>query len=131
MNKNLDKTIIDEKTGIEYTLVRDYYLPNLSILIEKKSNYIIGKYGRARQRYLQKHKPYVITDLLLDGKLQTYLIEIDKLCNKRVNELIESLKAKSELTEDIKNTNPLYWIGTMNAIKNQAEEIVYGDIIYK
>lgn len=78
MNKNLDKTIIDEKTGIEYTLVRDYYLPNLSILIEKKSNYIIGKYGRARQRYLQKHKPYVITDLLLDGKLQTYLIEIDK-----------------------------------------------------
>lgn len=74
MYKNLDKTIIDEKTGIEYTIVRDYYLPNLSIPIEKKSNYIIGKYGRTRQRYLQKHKPYVIADLLLDGKLQSYLI---------------------------------------------------------
>ncbi len=129
MNKNSDKTIIDEKTGIEYTLVGDYYLPNLSIPIEKKSTYVIGKYGRARQRYLQKHKAYVITDLLLDGKLQSYLIEIDKLCNKRVDELIESLKAKSNLTEDMKNTNPLYWVGIMNTIKNQAEEIIYNEII--
>ena len=68
--------------------------------------------------------------MLLNGKLQSHLIEIDKYSNEKLNELISTLKLQNDLTEDMKNTNPLYWVDTMNAIKNQAEEVIYKELIY-
>ena len=68
--------------------------------------------------------------MFMNKELNKHLKEVQKEAQTRVNELVEQLKSKSDLTEDMKNTNILYWIGTMNTIKNQAEEIVLKELIY-
>ena len=127
-NKELEKEITDEKTGISYTLVGDYYLPNLKLEQEEKVQ--LNKYGLLRLDYLKKHKKAELSIMFMDMTLNKHLKEVQELAQTKVNELVEQLKAKSGLTEDMKNTDMLYWVGTMNAIKNQAEEIVLKELIY-
>ena len=127
-NKELEKEITDEKTGISYTLVGDYYLPNLKLEQEEKVQ--LNKYGLLRLDYLKKHKKVDFSIMFMNRTLNKHLKEVQELAQARVNELVEQLKAKSGLTEDMKNTDMLYWVGTMNAIKNQAEEIVLKELIY-
>lgn len=127
-NKELEKEITDEKTGISYTLVGDYYLPNLKLEQEEKVK--LNKYGLLRLDYLKKHKKAELSIMFMDMTLNKHLKEVQELAQTRVNELVEQLKAKSGSTEDMKNTDMLYWVGTMNAIKNQAEEIVLKELIY-
>ena len=127
-NKELEKEITDEKTGISYTLVGDYYLPNLKL--EKEEKVQLNKYGLLRLDYLKKHKKAELSIMFMDMTLNKHLKEVQELAQARVSELVEQLKAKSGLTEDMKNTDILYWVGTMNAIKNQAEEIVLKELIY-
>lgn len=127
-NKELKKEITDEKTGISYTLVGDYYLPNLKLEQEEKVQ--LNKYGLLRLDYLKKHKKAELSIMFMDMTLNIHLKEVQELAQARVNKLVEQLKAKSSLTEDMKNTDMLYWVGTMNAIKNQAEEIVLKELIY-
>ena len=127
-NKELEKEITDEKTGISYTLVGDYYLPNLKLEQEEKVQ--LNKYGLLRLDYLKKHKKAELSIMFMDMTLNKHLKEVQELAQARVNELVEQLKAKSGLTEDMKNTDMLYWVGTMNTIKNQAEEIVLKELIY-
>lgn len=127
-DEELEKEIIDEKTGIGYTLVGDYYLPNLKLEQEEKVQ--LNKYGLLRLDYLKKHKKAELSIMFMDMTLNKHLKEVQELAQARANELVEQLKAKSGLTEDMKNTDMLYWVGTMNAIKNQAEEIVLKELIY-
>ena len=127
-NKEFKKEITDEKTGISYTLVGDYYLPNLKLEQEEKVQ--LNKYGLLRLDYLKKHKKAELSIMFMDMTLNKHLKEVQELAQARVNKLVEQLKAKSGLTEDMKNTDMLYWVGTMNAIKNQAEEIVLKELIY-
>ena len=128
MNKDLKETIIDEKTGIEYHLEGDYYIPNL--VLPKQEKVTLNKYGRMRLKYLKENKNAEYSIMLMDGTLTKYLKEIQETAQKRVNQIINQLKEKSDLTEDMKNTNMLYWVGTMNAIKNQAEGLVISELIY-
>ena len=128
MNNELPKTKIDERTGIEYHLKGDYYIPNLAI--PKQEKIILNKYGRMRLKYLKEHKKADYTIMLMDGTLNTHLKEIQETADTRVQQIISELKAKSDLTEDMKNTNVLYWVGTMNSIKAQAEEIAFSELIY-
>lgn len=128
MNKELKETIIDEKTGIEYHLEGDYYIPNL--VLPKQEKVTLNKYGRMRLKYLKENKKAEYSIMLMDGTLTKHLKEIQETAQKRVNQIINQLKEKSDLTEDMKNTNMLYWVGTMNAIKNQAEELVISELIY-
>ena len=127
-NEELEKEITDKRTGISYTLVGDYYIPNLTM--PKQEKITLNKYGRLRLKYLKEHKKAEYTILLVENKLNSHLKEIQEIAEKNVSNLIEQLKTKSDLTEDMKNTDPLYWVGTMNTIKNQAEEIVLKDLIY-
>ena len=127
-NKELKKEITDEKTGISYTLVGDYYLPNLKLEQEEKVQ--LNKYGLLRLDYLKEHKKVDFSIMFMNRTLNKHLKEVQELAQVRVNELVEQLKAKSGLTEDMKNTDMLYWVGTMNTIKNQAEEIVLKELIY-
>ena len=127
-NEELKKEFTDEKTGISYTLVGDYYLPNLYLETEEKIT--LNKYGLLRLDYLKKYKKADYIILFMNKELNKHLKEVQERTQARVNELVEQLKAKSNLTEDMKNTDMLYWIGTMNAIKNQAEEIVLKELIY-
>ena len=128
MNNELPKTKIDERTGIEYHLDGDYYIPNLSM--PKQEKITLNKYGRMRLKYLKEHKKADYTIMLMDGTLNTHLKEIQETAESRIQQIINELKEKSDLTEDMKNTDMIYWVGTMNLIKNQAEEIVYKELIY-
>ena len=127
-NEELKKEFTDKKTGISYTLVGDYYLPNLTL--EQEEKITLNKYGLLRLDYLKKHKKADYIILFMNKELNKHLKEVQETAQARVNELVEQLKAKSNLTEDMKNTDMLYWVGTMNVIKNQAEEIVLKDLIY-
>ena len=128
MENELPKTKIDEKTGIEYHLDGDYYIPNLTI--PKQEKIILNKYGRMRLNYLKEHTKADYTIMSINGTLNTHLKEIQEAAQTRVEQIIRQLKGKIDLTEDIKNTDVLYWVGTMNEIKNQAEEIVFNELIY-
>ena len=127
-NIELKERFIDEKTGIEYTRKGDYYIPNLTLPKQEKIN--LNKYGRMRLKYLKEHKKADYMTMLMDGTLNLHLKEIQEKAETRVEQIINQLKEKSNLTENMKNTDSLYWIGTMNAIKNQAEEIVFSELIY-
>lgn len=127
-NEELKKELTDEKTGIDYTLVGDYYLPNLKL--EQEEKITLNKYGLLRLDYLKKHKKVELSIMFMDMTLNKHLKEVQETAQSRVNELVEQLKAKSNLTEDMKNTDMLYWVGTMNTIKSQAEEIVLKELIY-
>ena len=128
MNNELPKTKIDEKTGIVYHLEGDYYIPNL--IMPKQEKITLNKYGRIRLNYLKENKKAEYSMMLMDGTLNSHLKEIQETATERVEQIIKQLKSKSNLTEDMKNTDMLYWVGIMNAIKNQAEEIVFNEIIY-
>ena len=127
-SKELKERFVDEKTGIEYIRQGDYYIPNFALPKQKKIN--LNKYGRMRLKYLKEHKKSEYTMMLIENTLIDHLKEIQETATKRVNQIIDELKAKSDLTEDMKNTDMLYWVGTMNCIKAQPEEIVYNEIIY-
>ena len=128
MNNKLPKTKIDERTGIEYHLKGDYYIPN--IVAPKQEKIVLNKYGRMRLKYLKEYRKADYTIMLINGTLNTHLKEIQETAQTRVEQIIDQLKEKSNLTEDMKNTDVLYWVGTMNSIKSQAEEIVLNELIY-
>lgn len=128
MNNELPKTKIDEKTGIEYHLEGDYYIPNL--IPPKQEKITLNKYGCMRLNYLKEHKKAEYTIMLINGTLNAHLQELQETADNRVQRIINELKAKRDLIEDMKNTDMLYWVGTMNLIKAQAEEIVFSELIY-
>jgi len=128
MNKELPKTKIDERTGIEYHLEGDYYIPNL--VMPEQEKITLNKYGRMRLNYLKENKKAEYSIMLMDGTLNSHLKEIQEIATERVGKIIKQLKFKSNLTEDMKNTDILYWGGMMNNFKNQAEEIVFNELIY-
>ena len=127
-NKELKERFIDERTGIEYVRQGDYYIPNLVLPKQRKIH--LNKYGRMRLNYLKEHKKAEYTIMFMENTLIDHLEEIQETATKRLNLIIDDLKAKRGLTEDMKNTDMLYWVGTMNAIKQQAEEIILKELIY-
>ena len=127
-NKELKERFIDERTGIEYVRQGDYYIPNLVLPKQKKIH--LNKYGRMRLNYLKEHKKAEYTIMFMENTLINHLEEIQETATKRVDEIINKLKAQSNLTEDMKNTDMLYWVGTMNTIKQQEEEIILNELIY-
>ena len=127
-NVELKDRFIDEKTGIEYIRTWDYYLPNLVLAEQKKIQ--LNKYGRLRLDYLKNHKKAEYAILFMDNKLTDYLEKVQEIATKRVEEIIKSLKEQSNLSEEMKNADQLYWVGMMNNFKNQAEEIVLKELIY-
>ena len=114
---------------IEYRKVGDYYLPNL-VAPENIKNFKLGKYGKLRLNYLKDFKKAEYTILLMDNKLQKHLIQIDKQANDRFELLMKQLVEKENITEELKATNQMEWVGKMNNIKNRAEEIILKELIY-
>ena len=127
-NKELKESYIDEKTGIEYRLVGDYYVPNL--ILKKEEKIILNKYGRARLKFLKENRKAEYTIMFMNGTLNNHLKEIQETAQTRVNIIIVQLKQQNNLTEEMKNTDQLYWVGMMNNFRNTAEEIVLNELIY-
>ena len=108
--------------NISYTKKGDYLLPDL--ILEDKERFSIGKYGLLRLNYIKKEKLGLYFDLLVNDKLNEYLHNIDTIVMEKVQKLIIELAEKENITEELKSSNQMLWIGKMNNIKNIAEEII-------
>lgn len=106
----------------------DYLIPNLTVSVQEERS--LGKYGRMRKTYLKEHRPILWNQLLLDGKLYPHLQEIDETANRRMAQMLPELKRRSGVTEMLKAQEPMTWVGMMNNLKAQAEEIVLHELIF-
>lgn len=129
-NKELKESYIDERTGIEYRLVGDYYLPNIALPKSRRTGNI-GKYGRLRLKYLEEHHRVEVMLMRVNNELTSHLLDIEDECKSRVGQLVKQMAEKENITEELKANNQMLWVQSMNNIKNRAEEIAYNEIIYK
>ena len=119
---------IFEQCGGTYTQVGDYLLPDL--IIDETEQRPIGKYGRMRKRYLKEHRPILFSNLLLSGKLDQHLAEIDHACVEGIDLLTRQMADQEGVTEALKATDQMEWVRRMNNIQNRAEEIVLNELVY-
>ena len=124
----MKKHIYDESNGFRYELVGDYYFPVLTLSSEEQRS--IGKWGRMHREYLEQNHPIRLDDLVLSGQLWTYLADLNEQAQERLSLIIEQMKASDGVTEELKATNQMAWIGAMNSIRNRAEEIILWEMIY-
>ena len=113
---------------ITYSRCGDYLIPDLVLSQEEQQT--IGKYGRMRGRYLKEHRPAIYSNLLLSGKLNQHLSEIDQVCMDRIELITQQMKVKEGVTEDLKASDQMAWIAHMNSIQSRAEEIVLHELVY-
>lgn len=124
----MDKYILDESNGLWYELQGDYYIPCLTLSAEEERP--IGIWGQRHKRYLKEYKNVTYTTLLISGKLNSYLVDINEQAQERLETLIEQMKQAQGVTEQLKAENAFEWIGRMNNIRACAVEIVNMEIIY-
>lgn len=115
-----------KKSGIDYVLVGDYYIPDLKLPEEKRP---IGKYGRMHREYLKENHPVLFNDLVLSCQLWTYLADINGQAQDRLKIIISQIQKAESVTEEMKENNQWEWIQRMNSIFNRAEEIVLSELI--
>ena len=148
----MERYIIDLKTGWKYELVGDYYLPVETRLvgtdtIEGRSAALvsrtahekedaaaqerpaIGRFGRAHAAYLKRTQRHVYSQMVAEGKLATYLAQIDEQANNMLDLLIRQMAEREGITEQLKATDQMEWIRRMNNIRYRAEEIVNNELI--
>ena len=126
--KNLSKRIVDDKTGLSYTLHGDYYFPDLTI--PETDQKPIGRYGRMRLHYLREHRPGLYTRLILSGKLYDHLAEIDETSRERMDRMIPQMAQAEGINEALKARDPMAWVGQMNNIHHRAEETILTELIH-
>lgn len=124
----LAPTVFDEATGIRYDLHVDYYFPNL-LDQEQENAEPIGKWGLMRQKYLQENHPGLFSRLLLSGKLEAHLREIDKQASDRFDTLMAGYKQVWNITEELKAEDPMRWVGLMNNARAEAEMNITTEIV--
>lgn len=122
------KKSIYEQCGGTYTQVGDYLLPNL--IIDEDEQQFIGKYGRMRKRYLKENRPILFSNLLLSGKLDQHLAEINHACVEGIDLLTRQMADQEGVTEALKAAAQMEWVRRMNSIHNRAEEIVLNELVY-
>ncbi|MBQ7861770.1 MAG: TnpV protein [Clostridia bacterium] len=126
---NLSKYITDERTGITYELVCDYYFI-AGDDDEPEDNLPIGRWGRMREEYLMKNKRYVFDSMLMSGKLHSCLSDIDEQAREMFDNLVEQMREAEEVTEQLKEQDQFAWVQRMGNIQQRAQEIVRNELIY-
>ena len=106
----------------------DYLLPEMGLTEAEQKP--LGKYGMMRRQYLEQHRPGLYTRLLLSGKLMEHLLEIETTAQNRLKSLMTQLKANNNVTEELKAKDQMKWVGLMNSLKNQAEEMILTELVY-
>ena len=124
----MEQKTIFEQLGGTYSQQGDYMLPNLTLPDTKE--YVIGKYGHMRQRYLKNHRPILYTNLLTSCKLSEHLADIEAECSERMDSLVKAMAKQEGVTEALKAADQMAWVRHMNNIRNRAEEIVLNEFIY-
>lgn len=113
---------------LTYQRQGDYLFPNLEI--ESSVTEPIGRFGMQRKAYLKEHHPGWYQSMLLTGRLDGHLLEIDRSANARMELLTNQMAEREDVTEALKETNQLEWVQRMNNIRSRAEEIVLTELIY-
>ena len=114
------------ENNLSYRQEGDFLLPEL----EAETPSTLGRYGRMRERYLREERPVLYNRLLLSGKLTAHLTEIDQTASRRLELLMRSLKKSMGLTEQMKASDLMKWVGLMNNAKAKAEEMILSELIY-
>ena len=127
MSKQKNYEVIRENK-LGYLKVGDYFVPNLKLPQENRS---IGKYGRMHRDYLQEHNPIRFDDLALEGKLWTYLADLNEQAQDRLQLIIRQMREAESVNDELKEDNQMAWVQAMNSIYNRAEEIVLNELIYR
>ena len=106
---------------LNYIHCGDYCIPDIRLPEENRP---IGRWGRMHKDYLKEHHPVRFSALCLDGTLWTYLADLNEQAQNRLEVITEQMKAAEGVTEGLKATDQMAWVGAMNSIRNRAEEIV-------
>ena len=125
----LKNTLHDSNNGLDYTLVNDHYLPNLTAAAPAEQH-PTGRWGRLHKRYLKEHHPIRYNQLLLSGVLGSYLAKLDKQAEEQLALTIRQMQEAEGVTESLKAENQLEWVRRMNSIRNRAEEIIKTELIF-
>ena len=125
----LKNPLHDSNNGLDYTLVNDYYLPNLTATAPAERN-PTGRWGRLHKKYLQEHHPIRYNQLLLSGELSSYLAKLDKQAEEQLALTIRQMQEAEGVTEALKAADQLEWVHRMNSIRNRAEEIIKTELIF-
>ena len=126
---NLPKNKTDERTGIKYELIGDYYFI-AGDGEEPEDNRPIGRWGRMHEDYLKKNKRHVFDSMFISGKLHSYLADIDDQARDMFDNLVEQRKAKEGVMEQLKEQNQWEWIQRMENIQQRVNEIVCKELIH-
>ena len=113
---------------LSYIKNGDYLIPNLSLSPQEQQP--LGKYGRMRKQFLQEHRPVLWNTMILSEKLYPHLREVDQTANRRMEQMMEELKKSAGVTEELKASNPVMWVGMMNNLHAQAEEVILQELIF-
>ena len=125
----LKNPLHNSNNGLDYTLVNDYYLPNLTVAAPAEQH-PTGRWGRLHKRYLKEHHPIRYNQLLLSGELSSYLAKLDKQAEEQLALIIRQMQEAEGVTEALKAENQLEWVRRMNSIRNRAEEIIQKELIF-
>ena len=124
----MDKYIFDEGNGLWYELIGDYYFPCLTVPTEEEQP--VGIWGQRHKRYIKEYHPALYNALLLNGRLNSYLADIDQQAQERLDTIIEQMARSQGITEALKAADQMTWVGKMNNIQASAMEIVNSELIY-
>ena len=127
MSKQKNYEVIRENK-LGYLKVGDYFVPDLKLPQENRS---IGKYGRMHRDYLQEHNPIRFDDLVLEGKLWTYLADLNEQAQDRLQLIIMQMQEAESVNDELKEDNQIAWVQAMNSIHNRAKEIVLHELVYE
>ena len=125
----LKNTLHDSNNGLDYTLVNDYYLPNLTAAAPAEQH-PTGRWGRLHKRYLKEQHPIRYNQLLLSGELGGYLAKLDKQAEEQLALTVWQMQEAEGVTEALKAADQLEWVRRMNSIRNRAEEIIKTELIF-
>ena len=124
----MEKYKFDENNGLWYELQGDYYLPCLKLPEEEQA--YIGIWGQRHLRYLKEHRRVRYANLLTSGKLNSYLVDINRQAEELFLRLVKQMAEREGVTEQLKAANPMEWVRKMNSIRNRAVEITNSELIY-
>ena len=125
----MKKSIHDNANGLDYTLVNDHYLPNLTVAAPAEQH-PTGRWGRLHKTYLKAQHPVRYNQLLLSGELSGYLTKLDKQTEEQLALTVRQMQEAEGVTEALKAADQLDWVRRMNSIRNRAEEIIKTELIF-
>lgn len=124
----MERFVTDERTGLKYELVGDYYL--VAGDDEPEEYQPIGVWGQRHLRYLKEHRRVRYANLLTSGELNAYLADIDRQAEELFLRLVKQMADVEGITEALKANDQMEWVGRMNSCRDRATEIVYHQVIY-